>query len=76
MRVKCIRKFRDTVAGTYRDEGDEFEVSPERLEEINSTRYGQLAKQVEVPAEVAEEVTEGAPEKRRQSRRGRKRTEE
>lgn len=76
MRVRCIRRFRDTVAGTYRDEGEVFESTPERLKEINSTRYGQLAKQIEVPTEVTAEVAEEVPEKKRQSRRGRKRTEE
>lgn len=77
MRVRCIRRFRDTVAGTYRDEGEVFEAAPERLEEINSTRYGQLAKAIEVPDEVTVEVAEEVPEDRRQSRRGRaKRTKE
>ena len=40
-------RFRDIESGTYRKAGDLFEVTPERLRALNSTRYGQLAEEVE-----------------------------
>lgn len=39
----CLRDFRDGETGELRHEGDVFEVTAERLEAINSTKYGTLA---------------------------------
>ena len=58
MRVKCIRTFRDFDAGRIRDEGDEFEVSPDRYDAINGTRYGTLVEALE-DQETAEKPDEG-----------------
>lgn len=55
MRARCIREFRDFENGrSLRRVGEEFDVTPERLRKLNSTRYGKLAEAVETPAEAAE----------------------
>lgn len=62
MLAVCVASFRDAETGLLRSVGDTFEVTQERLGEINGTKYGTLA--------------EAVPEKR-PVRRGRKaRTEE
>lgn len=62
MLAQCVVSFRDSEAGVLREAGERFEVSPERLEQINATKYGTLA----------EEVSETAPEKPVRRARGRK----
>lgn len=55
MRARCIREFRDFENGrSLRRVGEEFDVTPERLKKLNSTRYGNLVEAVETPAETAE----------------------
>lgn len=43
MKAKVIKPFVDKVEGVTRKIGDAFDVSEERLEEINSTKFGVLA---------------------------------
>ena len=67
MLAECLKTFLDLRTKETRTKGERFEVTPERLSEINSTRYGQLA------VEVAEVPSSGVPgiDKPR-ARRGRK----
>lgn len=65
MLARCTRTFLDTEAGTLREAGSTFEVTPERLSAINATKYGQLAE--EVSEEPSEPVT--APQRARGTRR-------
>ena len=44
MNVIAITEFRDIKAKKIRKSGDNFSTTPERVEELNSTRYGQLVK--------------------------------
>lgn len=54
MIAACTRAFLDTETGELRAEGETFEVTPERLAAINSTKYGQLAVPVvEKPSDTA-----------------------
>lgn len=46
MLVEAITRFRDLEANAYRDVGERFEVSSERYEAINGTRYGRLVEEV------------------------------
>lgn len=69
MLVRATKRFRDLKEGVLRDAGTTFEVTEERLGEINSTRYGVLVEVVEEP--VAAEVTE-APQPKRRGRRSTK----
>lgn len=55
MTAECVREFRDLEAGTLRKVGERFEVTPERLEKINGTRYGQLVREVKTRAKRAKE---------------------
>ena len=66
MLAECVVKFLDLDTGELRDEGERFEVTPERLSAINSTKYGQLA------VEVEEKPTETATEPQKPKRRGRR----
>lgn len=71
MKAVCIRTFMDVETGELREEGTRFDTTPERLSAINSTKYGQLA------AEVEEKAAEAATEPQRPKRRTRrKKTEE
>lgn len=73
MLALCVKGFRDLKAGKFRDEGETFEVTPERLSAINSTRYGELAVEVEKgPSESASEPETATNEQPKPSRRGRK----
>lgn len=55
MRARCTKEFRDFENGrSLRRVGEEFDVTPERLKKLNSTRYGKLAEAVETPAEQLE----------------------
>lgn len=67
MKAICTRTFLDVETGELRERGTSFDVTPERLSAINSTKYGQLAEEVE------EEVSEPQRPKRRTRR---KKTEE
>jgi len=49
MQAVCVKPFRDLDAGVMREEGDIFEVSPQRLQRLNGTKYGQLAKEAPKP---------------------------
>ena len=62
MRVKCIRTFRDFDAGLVRSEGEEFEVTPDRFEAINGTRYGTLVEALEAPETAENPEEEKMPE--------------
>lgn len=68
MRAVCVRTYLDLKTGKLRNEGEEFETTPERLQEINGTKYGQLA--VEVAEKAAEAPTE--PQRAKRTRRTRK----
>jgi hypothetical protein len=58
MRVRCVKAFRDFGAGLVRSEGEEFEVTPDRFDAINGTRYGTLVEAMEDP-DAAEKPEEG-----------------
>jgi len=49
MRAVCTKAFRDLEAGVMREEGDVFEVSPERFKRLKASRYGQLVKEAPKP---------------------------
>lgn len=49
MRVEAMRRFRDLQAGCARKQGEVFETSEKRLEELNGTRFGQLVKPLARP---------------------------
>lgn len=49
MIAEATKKFRDRESGTLRKEGDRFEVTPERFKALNSTRYGELVREVKAP---------------------------
>lgn len=76
MLAECVKPFLDLDAGAFREAGDRFEVSPDRLEAINATRYGTLAVEVpEAPSEASEtpsEVSGGADAGRGPKRAARK----
>lgn len=55
MKAKCLKDFRDLDAGMLRKAGDTFEVTPERFKTLNSTKYGQLVREVK-PRKQKEEV--------------------
>ena len=57
MRARCVKEFRDFENGrSLRRVGEIFDVTPERLRELSSTRYGKLAEAVETPAEQPEKA--------------------
>lgn len=66
MVAECLVKFLDLETGEVRDKGERFETTPERLSAINSTKYGQLA------AEVEEKAAEAASAPQKPRRRARK----
>lgn len=66
MLARCTRTFLDIETGDMREAGETFEVTPERLSAINSTKYGQLAE------EVIKDALEEPTEARRHKRSGRK----
>lgn len=43
MKAKVVKPFKDKIEGVIRKKGDTFTVAEERLEEINSTKFGVLA---------------------------------
>ena len=46
MNVIVLTEFRDIKAKKIRKPGDTFSATPERVEELNSTRYGKLVEVV------------------------------
>ena len=71
MVIKCIKRFRDLEAGTFREEGDTFEATEERYQAINTAGYGQLVEKVdEKPSEAVSEPQKATPAKTTR-RRGR-----
>lgn len=46
MMAQAVKEFRDRESGTLRKEGDRFEVTPERFKALNSSRYGELVREV------------------------------
>lgn len=74
MRVKALKRFKDLDAGLFRDEGEEFNVTPKRFEAINGTKYGALVEQVAgandgESARPYDGGNEGNPQKRQQRRK-------
>ena len=59
----CLSDFRDGETGELRHEGDVFEVTAERLEAINSTKYGTLASE-----HVVQEPKPKAPRRTRKAK--------
>lgn len=54
MQAVCVTAFRDMEAGVLRGVGDVFDVTQERLDAINGTKYGKLAEEVaEAPRATA-----------------------
>ena len=72
MIAKCVRRFRDIEAGTFREVGATFDVTEERFEAINSAGYGQLVEEVkERPSEAVSEpqkATQSKPAPKRRTR--------
>lgn len=72
MLVKCVKRFKDLQAGTFREVGAAFEVDEERYKAINTAGYGQLIEKVdEKPAETVSEPQKAIPETPAPKRRGR-----
>jgi len=72
MLVRCVKRFKDLQAGTYREVGATFEVDDERYHAINNARYGQLVEKVdEKPAEAVTMPEKATPETAAPKRRGR-----
>lgn len=46
MKVKAVKKFRDLKEKKVRQEGEIFEVTKKRFEEINSTSFGVLVEEI------------------------------
>ena len=70
MLVRCVRRFRDLEAGTIREGGATFEATKERVDAINSTRYGHLVEIVEEqPTETVSEPQGGTSEEPAPKRR-------
>lgn len=49
MQAVCVKPFRDLDAGVMREEGDIFEVSPQRFDRLSATRYGKLVEEAPKP---------------------------
>lgn len=47
MNVRALMEFRDIKAKKIRETGAVFTATPERVEELNSTRYGKLVEMVD-----------------------------
>lgn len=47
VKVRVLRTFRNKYSKSLHKAGDLLTISPKRLEEINSTQYGQLVEPVE-----------------------------
>ena len=42
MRVTAVREFHDRLHGKVREEGETFEATPERFEQLTHTKWGAL----------------------------------
>lgn len=51
MKVKTLIRFRDLKEDKVREVGDTFEVTTKRFEEINSTSFGTMVKQINISKE-------------------------
>lgn len=58
MKVKVIKDFFDVVEGVSRAIGDEFEVTKERLDEINGKYDFDLVEQVKIQTRTRKKATE------------------
>lgn len=57
MRIRCVKRpFVDLVENRWREVGDEWEASAERLADINSAGYGIMAEAVQEEPEPAHET--------------------
>lgn len=74
MVAECVRAFLDTKTGNTRKVGERFEVTAERFSAINSTKYGQLVREVEEKA--ADKPTAAQETKARRPRARKTKTEE
>ena len=56
MLVTCIKPFQDLEENVWREQGDAWEATPERLRAINTAGYGIMAEEVadEPPEEEAD----------------------
>lgn len=53
MLARCVKRFKDLQAGTFREEGATFDVTRERYNAINTAGYGKLVEEVaETPSEA------------------------
>lgn len=55
MTVECIVQFKDIKANKVREVGERFEVTSERMKAINSTKYGELVREVKTRKSKASE---------------------
>lgn len=46
MTAEVLKDFMDLTEGRFRKSGERFDVTAERLAEINATKYGQLVREV------------------------------
>lgn len=67
MKVRCTATFRDLETGFLRVAGEVFEVTEERFDKINSTKYGTLAVTVEEEPEPEKPKRRGRPRKTEQT---------
>ena len=82
MLAEAMTRFRDLEANAYREAGERFEVSRERFDAINGTRYGQLVAEVptkdnvptkdKVPIEAQTPAEKETPAEHTRRRRTRK----
>lgn len=49
MKVTATDRFYDAVAGLWRERGDSFEASPERVADINGAGWGDLVEPADEP---------------------------
>lgn len=49
MKCKVIREFNDAQDGVLRKEGEVFEATAARINEINSAGYGELVEKIAAP---------------------------
>ena len=65
MKVKALQEFKDLQANYFRREGESFEVTKERADELSATPYGSLIEILEEdPKEEAKQ--EADPEEKEQ----------
>lgn len=74
MLAKCLSEFHDKLENVNRSKGDTFEVTAERVEEINGAGFGILVEAVKEPA--SEEKGESDPEEPEKPKRTRRKAEQ